>query len=89
MRNLIAHIRRWSHRTHISAISDEDMERILGSLDVFDSLKSGQVTCLVCRNPVEPMSIGAITRVNGEAMFVCERQDCLTSVIGHVAETVR
>ena len=61
----------------IKAIHDEDLERVLRRLGLYEKLIRGELRCAICGRPLSPKNIGGLYKENGEIKLVCNRIECL------------
>ncbi len=77
MNNLIRKIRRWSSRTPILAIRDDDLEEWLNTLGVLESFRSGEVGCFVCKKSLDLYSLQMVGQVHNKVVFCCSESNCI------------
>ncbi len=85
MRKLLKKIKRWSSRTRILAVSNDDAEVWLSSLGLLDNLNENKISCLVCGSPINIDNWQLVSRVKGQIVMCCDDALC----IARFAEVVR
>jgi hypothetical protein len=70
-------IERWSKRSKLLAICDEDIEKWLTSLGILDRVKDGKIQCFICKGDININSIQIVSRVKGEIVLVCDKPECI------------
>lgn len=64
----------------IKAVLDEDFEKLLKSLNVYDRIVAGEEKCCICGNTVTISSIAAIFPYQNKVHYCCDRQQCITKL---------
>jgi hypothetical protein len=70
-------IRRWSKRSKLLAVCDEDIEGWLASLGILDRVKDGKMQCFICKGEINISNIQIVSRVKGEIVLVCDKAECI------------
>ncbi len=68
----------------IKAVHDEDLERVLRKLGLYEKLVRGELRCAICGRPLSPKNLGGLYKENGEIKLVCNRIGCLTEAARRV-----
>jgi hypothetical protein len=79
MNRLMRKIRRWSKRSEILAVADQDLERWLGSIGLLQTLDRGELTCHVCGAPIRRDDLQLVASLEGHTVVVCDRSHCVRS----------
>lgn len=61
----------------IKAVLDEDFEKLLKSLNVYDRIVAGEERCCICGNAVTLNSIAAIFPYQQKVHYCCDNQQCI------------
>jgi hypothetical protein len=70
-------IKRWSKRSVLLAIGDEDIENWLASLGVLDKVKDGKMQCYICKGDININNIQIVSRSKNEIVLVCDKPECI------------
>jgi len=73
--------RRWQKRTAVKAVHEDDLESLLRSLQLFDSVVRGEVSCVACGSPVTLSSLGTIYSREGRVFIVCSAPACCAQAL--------
>ena len=76
MNRFIEKIRRWTKRSELLAVSDDDLEKWLSSLRILNKVKRGKVHCFVCKESIDIGNLQMVSRVGGKLVFVCDKPEC-------------
>ncbi len=66
----------------LNVVHDNDLESLLKSLDVYDSVVSGEKRCLFCNSIITLDNIDSIVPFEGTVQFTCDKKECHTELIG-------
>lgn len=79
--------KRWRKRITVNAVHDEDLERVLRDLGIFDDLVSGRLRCRNCDCVVGLSNLGAVLAEDGAVRVACMEKACAATdpVQGEVA----
>ena len=77
MNEFMRKIRRWSRRSKILAICDDNIEKWLASLGILDRVKGGKIKCFVCKGDIDINNVQFVSRVKGEIVLVCDKPECI------------
>lgn len=61
----------------IKAVLDEDFEKLLKTLNVYDRIVAGEERCCICGNIVTLNSIAAIFPYQQKVHYCCDSQQCI------------
>jgi hypothetical protein len=64
----------------IKAVLDEDFDNLLKSLNVYDSVVSGNEKCCICGKTVTTKTIAALFPYQGEVKFCCDLPSCISKL---------
>ena len=64
-------------RVKVNAVWDSDLESLLRSLDMFEPLLAGNVSCAVCERTVDLDNLGAIVPREDGALITCTDALCI------------
>ena len=67
-------------KKNIYAVYEDDLNGLLQSVGIKDSLELGKENCHVCGTQVTYKSLRAIIKVDNEYKVVCYNQDCINSI---------
>lgn len=76
IKNLISFFIRRFKVKRIKVVHDDDLERLLNSLDLLDDLKSGKIKCELCDEIITKENIGAFFKEKGEVKIICDQTSC-------------
>lgn len=77
MNRVMRKIRRWSKRSSLLAVSDDDLEKWFASLGILDRVKGGEVQCFVCKGNIDIDRIQMVSQVEGEIVIICDKPECM------------
>ena len=77
MNRVIRKIRRWSKRSKVLAVSDDDLEKWFASLGIIDRVKNGEIQCFVCKGNIDINNIQMVGRIEGEIVIICDKPECI------------
>ena len=66
----------------INCVYDDDLEKLLKSLEVYDNVISGKYNCLFCQKTISVDNIDAIVPHNGTIQFTCDCEECHKKLLG-------
>lgn len=66
----------------MKAVHDDDLDSLLKSLNVFDSVCSGKYECLFCHKKITVDNIDAIVPYENSIQFTCDSPECHLKLIG-------
>lgn len=66
----------------MKVVHDDDLERLLKSLNVYEDVSNGKYECLFCHNKITLQNIDAIVPYEGSVQFTCDNPDCHLHLIG-------
>jgi len=69
-------------KTIIQAIHENDIEKILHDLKIFDDVQNGKFKCSVCNELMNINNIGSIRSKGGSIILCCSQIDCIQSIGG-------
>ncbi len=61
----------------VTAVSAEDVERVLRRLGLYDDTVNGRAKCFICGKVVSMDTIGGMLMVGGRVVLVCDRPACI------------
>jgi hypothetical protein len=61
----------------VPAVSEEALPGVLKRLGLYDDIASGKAACYVCGAPLTLDTIGAIAKLDGKAVLICDRPSCI------------
>lgn len=64
----------------IKAVLDEDFEKFLKSLNVYDRIVSGEETCCICGTTVSVDSIAAVIPYQNKVLYCCDNLNCINKL---------
>lgn len=67
--------------SEMKAILDQDFERLLRKLNVYDSVVAGTVQCSFCHDVVNMSNISMVFPQNGEVCFCCDKKSCADELL--------
>ncbi len=79
MNEFIRRIRRWSKRSKLLAICDDNIEKWLESLGILERVKCGEINCFICKGDIDINNIQFISQFEGEIILICDKPDCIYS----------
>ena len=65
----------------IHAVSDNDVEVLLDSLNLLEDIKSEKIICSICQKKVTINDVGCIYPFNNEIKICCDNMICLQKVV--------
>ena len=65
----------------VKAVHDDDIDKLLISLQCYEDVLKGEKKCDVCGNEVNLENILAVFPKNGQICFCCDNQECYASVL--------
>jgi len=68
----------------ISAVANDDIDKLLKSLNLLDELESNQLYCSICNEPLTLITIGCIYPYEQEINICCDKLICLQKAIDKV-----
>jgi len=77
MKKLIKKLKRWSIRTRIKAVSDDDSEYLLTSLGLIESLNNNKLKCVICGKQICIDNWQLIGKVKGNFVLSCNSSNCV------------
>jgi len=77
MNRVMRKIRRWSKRSKLLAVNDDNLEKWFDSLGILDKLKGEQGQCFVCKEKINIDRIQMVSRVKGDIVIVCDKPECM------------
>lgn len=66
----------------LNVVHDNDLENLLKSLNVFDSVMAGQKECLFCKKTIVMENIMSIVPHKGMIEFTCNSPKCQSRLVG-------
>lgn len=63
----------------MKAVYDEDLLKLLASLDALEIIEKGKASCLICNNKIDLNNLAAIKKSSGVIRFICS--DCFSKVL--------
>lgn len=67
-------------RLELSAVWDDDIQELLGSLGVLQDVTLGNARCVVCGRQVDIDNLGAVMPTPQSADFACDDANCVRAV---------
>ena len=64
----------------IKAVLDEDFEKLLKTLNVYERIIAGEETCCVCGNSITLGNIAALFPYNNRVCYCCDSQQCIAKL---------
>lgn len=65
----------------VNAVYDEDMEKFLASIDMLDSVLSGNVVCSACSTKITLDNILSVYPENNEIKVCCTNWTCYHNIV--------
>lgn len=66
-----------SRRVPVTAVHQDDLERVLRRLNVYDEVARGEAECFFCGRKLSLENIGGFMHYNGSLILVCDNSVCL------------
>jgi len=76
MKQLIRKVRRWSKRKELLAVADDHLDEWLDTIGLLSPINHGEVTCHVCKVPIDKENLHMVSRLQGELIVICDNLDC-------------
>ncbi len=73
-------IMRWLRRERVTAIHDDDLEKLLTRIGALEDVLAGKCHCVHCHSTISVENLGAISLGNGLVAFVCDQVSCIASL---------
>ena len=67
---------------HLNVVHDDDLECLLRSLNVYESVRNGEKKCLFCDGIITMENIDSIVPYEGIVQFTCDNNECHSKLIG-------
>ena len=61
----------------ISAVSEEALPGVLKRLGLYEDVVGGKAACYLCGAPLTLDTIGAIAKLDGKTVLICEKPSCI------------
>lgn len=65
----------------IQAVHDDDLIKLLTSLDVYDRVKNGREKCLFCSETITLENMASVFPFNNQVAFCCDKNSCYNQLI--------
>lgn len=65
----------------LMAVHNDDLEKLLKSLNAYDDVKNGNYHCIYCGNTITLDNLDAIIPVNESVRFSCNSEACHLKLI--------
>ncbi len=72
---------RWLQREKIPALHENDVERLIIQLGLYDKIESGELSCSQCGKRININNIQCIYRDSDELKFCCDNLDCYKALL--------
>ncbi len=69
------------NKAHLKAVHDDDLEGLLISLGVYESIVQGSRKCFFCDNTIKMNDIGSILPLDGTIQLSCNKEECLQKMV--------
>ena len=66
----------------INCVHDDDLEKLLKSLGVYEDVVLGNFNCLFCQKTITMENIDAIVPYEGTVQFTCDCEECHKKLLG-------
>lgn len=66
----------------MNAVHDDDLVKLLKSLEVYDDVVEGKYKCLYCGKTITLDNIDSIVPYEGDVQFTCDSQECHLKLLG-------
>lgn len=66
----------------MKVVHDNDLEKLLRSLGVYDEVANMQFKCIFCENEITLDNIDSIVPYNRSIQFTCDSSECHSKLIG-------
>lgn len=83
---LINNYRRFTQRKRLIAVQDDDLELVLSGLGILEPLKTGDIKCIHCGDPVQLGNLAGWTKKQGKPFVFCDKPECLISATNRKSE---
>ena len=71
--------------SNVKAIHDNDLERVLKRLGLYEKLVRGELKCTICGRPLTLENLGGLYKENREIKLVCNRIGCLAEAARRIS----
>ncbi len=65
----------------IRAMHENDMDNLLGKLDLLNKIKSSEAVCFFCSTIISKENLECIISRDGEIILCCDRLDCYSQAL--------
>ena len=66
----------------INCVHDDDLEKLLKSLGVYDDVISERYNCLFCQKTITIDNLDSIVPHEGKIQFTCDKDECHKKLLG-------
>ena len=70
----------------VSAVHDEDLEKILDGLGILKKIQKRLIKCKFCRETVSMENIHSIFPQSGDIKVVCDNKECIRILNGYLRD---
>lgn len=73
-------------KKEIKAVHDQDLERLLRDLGIFNDIKDGKKKCKICDCIINLTNLQALYPESGDIKTTCDKPECLKKLYGYLDE---
>lgn len=73
-------LRYFFRRTHIKVVHEEDLQRLLKSLGIYDGIEQGDFTCMHCNEVITLDNLWGLLRRDEIIHVICSNAECISKL---------
>lgn len=77
---------RWIKRENIHVVFENDFEKLLKSLKIYEQFAAGKIQCGICGRQITSSNIQCIYPDKGEIKLCCTNPDCYRSTFEKIGK---